>query len=195
MALTAALRAAGRGGEARFVRDACAARVAPHHATELAADGGGGEERGTGGTRVYDFQITYAPPPNPPRLEIWPRLFEFCMLRRCAALLRGRRAFSGSAFSPSHPLRVCVVGSGPAGFYTADRARGAHLPFTRVLTLSLRSCCTASGSPCASTCWRARPRRAPPVTTSAERQRAPFPFSGAAAGAVRSRSLRRRARP
>ena len=41
---------------------------------------------------------------------------------RCAS----RRGFAALAFSPEAPLRVCVVGSGPAGFYTADRVRGAQ---------------------------------------------------------------------
>jgi hypothetical protein len=49
------------------------------------------------------------------------------MLRAAGALARTsaacRRALSAAAFTPEQPLRVCVVGSGPAGFYTADRVR------------------------------------------------------------------------
>jgi NADPH-dependent 2,4-dienoyl-CoA reductase/sulfur reductase-like enzyme len=38
-----------------------------------------------------------------------------------------RRLYAAAAFTADAPLRVCVVGSGPAGFYTADRVRGvAH---------------------------------------------------------------------
>ncbi|KAL8153216.1 hypothetical protein V2J09_010976 [Rumex salicifolius] len=43
------------------------------------------------------------------------------------AFLRSRSLFSRAISSlSSHPLRVCVVGSGPAGFYTADKMLKAH---------------------------------------------------------------------
>jgi hypothetical protein len=35
-----------------------------------------------------------------------------------------RRLSAAAAFTADAPLRVCVIGSGPAGFYTADRVRG-----------------------------------------------------------------------
>ncbi|WOG91627.1 hypothetical protein DCAR_0310876 [Daucus carota subsp. sativus] len=41
----------------------------------------------------------------------------------CTAKMFLRRCYS--SFS-SHPLRVCVVGSGPAGFYTAEKMLKAH---------------------------------------------------------------------
>lgn len=43
------------------------------------------------------------------------------------AILKARTLFSRSFLSlASHPLRVCVVGSGPAGFYTAEKMLKAH---------------------------------------------------------------------
>ncbi|OVA20312.1 hypothetical protein BVC80_157g119 [Macleaya cordata] len=44
------------------------------------------------------------------------------------AIFHGRRWFfrSFSSLSSSHPLRVCIVGSGPAGFYTAEKLLKGH---------------------------------------------------------------------
>ncbi|MCL7050741.1 hypothetical protein MKW94_011860 [Papaver nudicaule] len=43
------------------------------------------------------------------------------------AIFRGRTLFLRKFSSlSSHPLRVCIVGSGPAGFYTAERLLKAH---------------------------------------------------------------------
>ncbi|KAL1823026.1 hypothetical protein ACET3Z_009804 [Daucus carota] len=43
--------------------------------------------------------------------------------RSCTAKMFLRRCYSSLS---SHPLRVCVVGSGPAGFYTAEKMLKAH---------------------------------------------------------------------
>jgi hypothetical protein len=47
--------------------------------------------------------------------------------RWLAAQLTAGRGFSAAGFAAERPLRVCVVGSGPAGFYTADRVRSQRV--------------------------------------------------------------------
>jgi len=52
------------------------------------------------------------------------RLLSRAVVRLRPLLVQGlTRGFSASA---TEPLHVCVVGSGPAGFYTADRMLKGH---------------------------------------------------------------------
>ncbi|KAI3857210.1 hypothetical protein MKW98_010624 [Papaver atlanticum] len=56
------------------------------------------------------------------------RFFPACQAgAKKMAIFRGRTLFLRKFSSlSSHPLRVCIVGSGPAGFYTAERLLKAH---------------------------------------------------------------------
>jgi len=47
-------------------------------------------------------------------------IFDQAIKRLSLSLSRGRSSLSFSTLS-SNPLRVCVVGTGPAGFYTAEK--------------------------------------------------------------------------
>ena len=87
--------------------------------------------------------------------------------------------------APSIPLEVAIVGSGPAGLYTADRVSGARhcTHFAACLdTLPSRgSCCTGWATACASRSWCAAvlPRRAVRAVyheTPAAQERLAMPF-------------------
>lgn len=52
-------------------------------------------------------------------------IFDQAIRRLSLSLSRRRSSLSFSTLS-SNPLRVCVVGAGPAGFYTAEKMLKAH---------------------------------------------------------------------